>query len=128
MKIAISTHQGSPDSKIDTRFGRAQNFLILNEEGKLRKSISNPGFQAEKSAGQKAVNALTSEDIDVLITGNIGASAFSLLKQDDTQIYTAPAGIKAKGAFEKYQDGELDEAKEATGPPRKGRRGRHGQN
>lgn len=128
MKIAITTLNKSLDSKIDTRFGRAQNFLILNKEGELEKTVPNPGFQAEKSAGQQAVNALTSEGIDILITGNIGASAFSLLNQAGVQIFTAPAGIKASQAFKKYKNDELNQAEEGTGPPKRGRRERHGQN
>lgn len=43
MKIAISSFGDKLNSSIDNRFGRCQNFLILDEEGELEKTIDNEG-------------------------------------------------------------------------------------
>jgi predicted Fe-Mo cluster-binding NifX family protein len=121
MKIAVTCIGKTKDSKIDTRFGRCSDISIFSEDGELIESIPNPGAQARRGAGVRAAQKLVDEEVKILITGNIGPNALNLLQQSNIKVFIAPAGIKAKEAFEKYQDGELNEAQEATGPPRKGR-------
>lgn len=126
MKIAITSLGGTKDSKIDTRFGRCSDISILSEEGELIKSVANPGAQARRGAGVRAAQKLVDEEVKILITGNIGPNALNLLQQSNIKVFIAPAGLKAIEAFDKYQNNDLEEAQEATGPPRRGRRERHG--
>lgn len=126
MKIGITSLGKSKDSKIDTRFGRSSNILIFSEERQLEKSMANPGAQAQRGAGVQAAQKLVDEEVNVLITGNIGPNALNLLQQSNIEIYLTSAGISAKEAFEKYNSGDLKKAEEATGPPRRGRGGGRG--
>lgn len=126
MKIAITCFQDSLDASVDTRFGRCQNFLILDDNGEIEKTISNPASQAPRGAGVQAAQTVVNESVNVLITGNIGPNAFNLLKQSGIEVYLTPAGISAKEAFEKYKAGELQKAEEAKGPPQRGRGGGQG--
>jgi len=112
-------------SSVDHRFGRCQNFLILNEDGELEKSIENKGMSAARGAGVQAAQSIVNEGISVLITGNIGPNAFRVLQGSGVEIYLT-SGLSIKEAFEKWKNNELNRAESPSGPPGRGRGGRRG--
>ena len=116
MKICISSTGPNLDSPVDPRFGRCQHFLIIDEEGKLIKSMPNEGVRAMRGAGITAAQLVANEKVQVIITGNIGPNAFGALKTSGIKIYTGIFGMTAKQALDKYNSGELKETNVATGP------------
>jgi predicted Fe-Mo cluster-binding NifX family protein len=117
MRICITTTGPDLKSLVDPRFGRCQYFLIVDQKGKLEKAIPNPGAGAFRGAGIQAAQTVAGERIEILITGNIGPNAFSLLQTTGLQIFSAPAGIPASQAFEMWQENKLSEIKAPLGPP-----------
>jgi len=107
MKICITSLAPNLDSPIDPRFGRAQYFLILDKEGNLKKTLSNPGIGAVRGAGIAAAQQIANQGVKILITGNIGPNAFGVLTNIGIAIFLAPPGVTAKEAFSMWKDNKL---------------------
>ena len=120
MRICITCSGSTLDSQIDPRFGRAQYFLIIDEKGKLKETIENPGVSALRGAGITAAQLIADKKVEVIITGNIGPNAFGVLKTTGVKIFLAPANLSVKETFEKWENNELKEIESATGPGRFG--------
>lgn len=121
MKICITSLGPTLDSSIDPRFGRAQYFLILDSRGSLKEAISNPGIRATRGAGIAAAQEIASKKVDVLITGNIGPNAWSVLLTTKIKIFSAKLGLTAKEAFSKWKKDKLTQVEKPTLPGRLGR-------
>lgn len=121
MKIAIPTFDGKTVAPI---FGRAPKFVII--DGKKRKEIANPGFNAWRGAGVTAAQTLVSEGVNAVITGNVGPNAYAMLATAGIEVYWAP-GLSIEEAVEKLKQGELQKATPAGrwgwGPGYSGGRG-----
>jgi len=113
MKICITSTGPDLNSMIDPRFGRCQYFIITDEKGKLIESIKNTGVRASGGAGITAAQIIANEKIDVIITGNIGPNAFSVLSGSNIKIYSGILNLTIKDAVKKFNQGEL---KETTTP------------
>jgi len=141
MKICITSLGPDLDSPIDSRFGRAQFFLLLNDKGNLEETLPNPGISAMGGAGITAAQLIADKKTKVLITGNVGPNAFGVLSISKIQIFLAPPGISVKDAFLMWKDNKLTQIQAPSAPghfglgPRRrgfrgpggfGRRGRRG--
>ena len=116
MKIALTISEKNENSTVDPRFGRCPYFLIINEETGEKKIIDNTqNLNAMQGAGIQAAQNLLNENPDVLITGNIGPKAFSLLSSK-VKIYLGAGGLSVEEALKKYKNGELQEATSANKP------------
>ena len=116
MKICISSLGSDLNSLIDPRFGRAQYFLFLDENGNLDEVISNPGILARGGAGITAAQRVADKNIDVLITGNIGPNAVAVLGTTKIKIFLCPFNVKVKEAFAMWQKDKLTQVKESSVP------------
>lgn len=82
MKIAITSKGTDLNAQIDPRFGRAENFIIYNEEDKSIKVISNSeGMNAAHGAGVQASQTVINEGVKAAIAGDFGPKASNLLQQ-----------------------------------------------
>ena len=116
MKIALTISEKSENSKVDPRFGRSPYFLIIDEETGEKKIIDNTqNLNAMQGAGIQAAQNLLKENPDVLITGNIGPKAFSLLSPK-VKIYLGAGELSIEEALEKFKNGELQLATGANKP------------
>jgi len=82
MKIAVSATAGSLDAIVDPRFGRCAYFVIVEVEKneiKNAEAVQNPAATAIGGAGIQAAQLIASKGAKVLISGNIGPNAFSVL-------------------------------------------------
>jgi len=114
MKIVITTQGDSPDSQVDPRFGRAQNFLVYDTETDTYSSVSNTqNLQAPQGAGIQAGRTVTEAGAQAVLTGNCGPKAFRVLNEAGTKVYVGVTGT-AREAVEAFQKGELTEATSAN--------------
>jgi len=118
MKIAVSSMGKDLDSMLDVRFGRCNYFIIYDTEKGLVKAIENKGQMSGGGAGIAAAQQIIDEDVEVVITGNMGPNAFNLFNSSDIKVYRS-GSIKVERAVELFKEGKLDELAEA-GPAHAG--------
>lgn len=123
MKICITSQGKNLNSIVDPRFGRCQHFVFLNDKGKIEKVIENAGSLAQRGAGIAAAQNVVSNGAEVVITGNMGPHAFSVLSQSGVKIYFAPPASTVKEAFLMWKEKKLSEATAPVSGPGFGGRG-----
>lgn len=119
-KILITSNGSDLNSSVSPVFGRCQYFLIVDEKGKMEKAVPNAGIQAIRGAGIAAAQTVVSEGAAVVITGNVGPNAFSVLQQSGIKLYNG-VGMTGREALDKFEKNQLTEI--ATSAGRFGGRG-----
>lgn len=113
MKIAISAEEKNIDSLIDVRFGRCEYFQIHDTNSKEVIVVENSGLTCSGGAGIVASQQLIDENVNVIITGNLGPNAFEIIEKAEVRAYKC-GKISVKSALKKFGDNELEEIKIAT--------------
>ena len=117
MRIALTVTEKSENAKVDPRFGRCAAFYVYDEETGEKKFIDNTqNLNAAQGAGIQASQNILKENINVLITGNVGPKAFSLLQGSNVKVYVGAAGLSIEDAIKNFKDGKLEETTGATKP------------
>jgi len=109
MRIAFTTKGTNWDSQMDPRFGRAEYFLVFDEEKDELSPVSNKDVENEAhGAGPKAAQKLAEQNAKVLITGNgPGGNAATVLKKIGLDCYIKAGEMTVKEAYEAYKSGKL---------------------
>jgi predicted Fe-Mo cluster-binding NifX family protein len=124
MKICVSSTGKDLNASVDQRFGRCQYFLIVDMETMNVKSISNESAMSSGGAGVQAAQIVTKEEVDVVITGNIGPNAFQILQATGIKVFTGAEGT-IEDAIESYKKGALRETGSANVESHSGLGGRN---
>lgn len=114
MKIAITTSGQDLSAQVDTRFGRAPQFLIFDTETEtftIKENTQN--LNAAQGAGIQTATHLAKEQVDCVITGNCGPKAYATLTAAEIKVYTC-ADSSIRDAIEKLNKGELTVSDEAN--------------
>lgn len=110
MKIAVSTTSGGLDDKVSEVFGRAVSFTIVDVENGDIKSVEvvrNDYAVRGGGAGIAVSQFLANKGVEVVLTGNVGPNALSVLNSAGIKVYRA-GGLKVSEAIEKFLKGELE--------------------
>ena len=110
MKIAFTTKGKDWDSMMDPRFGRAEFFLVYDEDSKELAFLDNSDIQEEAhGAGPKTAQRVFELSPEILITGNgPGGNAATILEKAGIQIYIGAGQMTVKEAFEAYKNNKLE--------------------
>jgi len=122
MRIAVSTTSGGLDDKVSEVFGRAVSFTIVDVENGEIKSVEvvrNDFAVRGGGAGIAVSQFLADKGVNVVITGNVGPNALSVLSSAGIKVYRA-GGLKVSEAIEKLLKGELEQIT-VPGEPKFGR-------
>ena len=117
MKIAISSTNNNLEGEVDGRFGRCNYFLIIEtKENQIKdfKAIENTAKEQAGGAGISAGEIVAKQNVDAVITVNLGPRAFSVFEQFKIKIYQGNG--KIKDVVQKFLGGKLEELSNATGP------------
>ena len=109
MRLAFTTKGTKWDSQMDPRFGRAEYFLVYDEEKDELIPVSNKDVEKEAhGAGPKAAQKLAEQNVRALITGNgPGGNAATVLKKIGLDCYIKAGEMTVKEAYEAYKDNSL---------------------
>ncbi len=109
MKIAFTSTGKDMESKIDSRFGRTEFILVLDDDTKSLEVIDNSDVANDAhGAGPKTAQKLFELGTDVLITGNgPGGNAMSIIKKGRTDIYIGAGGKSIEQAYILYKENKL---------------------
>lgn len=84
MKVAITSTGNSPESKLDSRFGRCSYFVIYDTGSHSTEFIPNPNKENIEGAGPASVQLISSKGAVKVVSGEFGAKVKSLF--DSLQI------------------------------------------
>lgn len=118
MKIAVTAVDDHLDAPVDSRFGRAAFFLIVNSDSLEYKSIPNPNIDALGGAGIQSAQLVINNGITSLLTGKCGPKAFQALSSAGIQIYEEVTGT-VREALEAFQNNRYVPVKTPGGKPNK---------
>ncbi len=114
MKLVISSTGVSLADPLDTRFGRAQYFLLVETESGLVTAHENSqNLNAAQGAGIQAAETVVRLGAEAVLSGNVGPKAFRALSAGGVKVFLAPGGTGAT-VLERFKKGELKETKEAN--------------
>ncbi len=112
MKILISATGKDIESNIDATFGRAPFFLIVGPKSEEVKVIENKARDRSSGVGITSVNVVLNEEMDAVITKDIGPEAYKVFESCGIKIYQAEG--KIKDAIQDFKEGKLSEMTKAT--------------
>lgn len=120
MKLLVTSTTDNKNQRIDKRFGRAKYFTIYNTEDNSYKYIENEGKLQSNGAGSFASQQIINLDVDIVITGNVGPKALTVLKSAAIQAFKTEE-VTVEKAINAYLDNTLEEIK-TPGPSHAGMR------
>ncbi|NOZ63144.1 MAG: dinitrogenase iron-molybdenum cofactor biosynthesis protein [Calditrichaeota bacterium] len=112
MKIAVTAMGTNLRAKVDPRFGRAQNFIIVDPETSEYEAISNEGVNAAHGAGTQSALLMSQNGVEAVITGNVGPNAHQTLAAAGIKMYQL-SDATVEEAIEKFKNNELQEITQA---------------
>ena len=118
MKIGISSIGNSMESKLDVRFGRCSFFAVVDIDTRESKYIANSAQTASGGAGIDAAQVMIDNDVDVVITGNMGPNAFNVMTNAEIKVYRC-SSVPVKMAVQLFENAKLQQITEA-GPAHAG--------
>lgn len=125
MKVAISSTGNGLNSPVDPRFGRCNVFIILDTSTMKLQAIPNSSIGAAHGAGIGAAQYVAQQNVEAVITGNVGPNAHMALSQAGVKIFTGATGTVAD-AVEDFKSGKLTEVSRPTVGGHFGQGGRGG--
>jgi len=113
MKIVLTTSGDDLKAQLDSRFGRAEKFLVYDmDSGDFEVLDNQQNLNAAQGAGIQAAETVARTGAKYLITGHCGPKAFRVLAAAGIKIYNTNAATVAE-ALQQYRDGKLVEARAA---------------
>jgi predicted Fe-Mo cluster-binding NifX family protein len=106
MQACVTSTGPSLDSEMDPLFGRCQYFLFVDPESLELEAAENPNFAVAEGAGIQSTQLVANKGVQVIITGQIGPKAFSVLQAAGVKVLVEGSG-KVREAMEKYRRGEF---------------------
>lgn len=112
MRIAISATGSTLDAEVDHRFGRCQNFVIVDPETMQFEVLENSGAMTGGGAGISTAQMIVGKGVEAVLTGNCGPNAYEVLSAAGIKVFSGVAG-KVRDAIEGYKSGKF----QATSQP-----------
>lgn len=113
MKIAFTTAGQDLSAPLDTRFGRAPGFLVVDSETQETTYESNEqNLNAAQGAGIQSAQTVASTGAKAVISGHFGPKAFRVLSASNIAAYPSTA-TTIQEALDLYAAGELTAAQQA---------------
>lgn len=119
MKIAVPT---THENNVDAHFGHCEYFTVFTLEG--NEILNTETFDSPQGCGCKSDIASILHDmgVEVMLAGNMGGGAVSVLNNHNIEVYRGCDG-DVKKLVEDFVKGELADSGESCGGH--GRHGRH---
>ncbi|MDD4033331.1 MAG: NifB/NifX family molybdenum-iron cluster-binding protein [Bacteroidales bacterium] len=86
MKVAITSTGNTPESLLDSRFGRCAYFVIYDTQSKSTEYIPNPNKDSLEGAGPASIQLVASKGVEKVISGEFGAKVKSVFDRLQIQL------------------------------------------
>jgi len=120
MKIGISSTGKDVSSLTDLRFGRCDCFAVYNTDDNSYRFIDNQAQNAGGGAGIAAAQQMIDEDVEVILTGNMGPNAYNVIMNAGIKLYRV-GFVPLEKAVQLFREAKLEAISEA-GPAHSGMR------
>jgi len=101
-------------SQVDPRFGRAEYFIVVDEEtNEATPNENGQNLAAAQGAGIQAGQNVAALGVYAVLTGNVGPKAFTTLNAAGVKVYVGASG-SVKDAIEQFHAGQLECANQAN--------------
>lgn len=111
MKLCVSSTGKDADSRVDTTFGRAPYFLIIDTETMDVEVVENTAATVGHGAGIAAAQLVSDKGVDGLLTGYVGPNAFNAFRASGIKLFVgASSQDTVKEALAKFNKGKYNEA------------------
>lgn len=117
MRIAISSTGKTLEDNVDEKFGRCPYFLIVDiKENKIEKfeAIENTAKAQSGGAGITAGEIVAKQNVNAIITSNLGPRAFTIFEQFKIKIFQGNGKIET--VINEFIEGKLEELESSNGP------------
>ncbi len=112
-KIAVSCDGPGLDNPVESRFGRAAGFMIVDPETLEFEYLDNGSSQAmARGAGIQAAENVARSGAKVVLTGYVGPKAFQTLQAAGVRIGQKMENLTVREAVEQYKTGQIEIAQE----------------
>lgn len=113
MKIVITASGTTLDSPVDTRFGRAMHFVLVDTETLEVQARDNAqNLNAAQGAGIQAAQNVVNLGAEAVVSGHCGPKAFRVLKAAGIKVFTTQAAT-VREAVDLFKADKLVESGEA---------------
>ncbi len=107
--IALTVLTDGVNGEMDSRFGRCEYFVLYDRETSDSKVVENEAKRAGSGAGVSAAQFLADQNVQVVITGEIGPKAKRALQAAEITTFIEAEGTVIE-ALKDYQNGRLTQA------------------
>jgi predicted Fe-Mo cluster-binding NifX family protein len=115
MKVCITTATTDSPARLDARFGRAPWFTFYDSDTGASVVERNELAGGASGVGAQAAQLVAERGTEAVVTGQVGPSAFAVLKAAGIPAYTTDA-LTVDEAVELFRAGKLEAAGAPTGP------------
>jgi len=110
MKVAVTSQGPELTSALDSRFGRAKCFVVVDIETGQTSAVDNTvNLNAAQGAGIQSGRKVVELGAQAVITGHVGPKAFSTLQAGGVMIFTGATGTVAD-ALHQFKSGQLKQS------------------
>jgi len=107
MRVGVSATGSDLGARVDDRFGRCPWFLVVDTDSLEFTALENRHAEEGIGAGMVAAKDLVDEDVDTVISGQVGPKAYEVLKALNIEIFLVSGAISVREALERLKRGEL---------------------
>lgn len=120
MKIIIpSSSDRGLEAEIDSKFGRAAYFALIDSDDMSIEFIKNESANQASGAGVGAAQLCADSGADIIIANDFGPKAFYALDAADIEMYSISSQDSLNSAIESLKNGKLTKV---TAPTSRGRK------
>jgi len=109
MKICFSASGENKESILNARFGRCPYFLVFDTDNKEWQTVSNQAAAEFRGAGVSAAQKVANLGCQVIVTGNMGPNAFSVMNTSNIKVYLGDLGKNIIDNLAMFKDNKLQE-------------------
>ncbi len=115
MRISICSKKAGLDSLVDERFGRAENFTIIDLDTSIVETIENTAKNDSTGAGGEAVRLLSKHNVDVAVVPHLGPKAEKAMVAFEIKTVSQEDYKSVGEVLEAYRAGKLKETTKIKG-------------
>jgi predicted Fe-Mo cluster-binding NifX family protein len=96
------------DAPLDQRFGRAENYIIVESEDGSFSALANEAKDASGGAGTQAVQLMIDNGVDEIVAPELGPKAFEGLAQFKIKAFSQGNHATVQDAFNAWKEHKLE--------------------